>query len=95
LVTSVLSSEAIHMNAMHRSASCVTPGKPHKDSLELVLPIENSPPGIHAIPSGAAPGGVWFSTVGKIYRRRGRTCGVTLGLVAYHAGCNAQDEERG
>ena len=38
------------------SASRVTPGSAHSASLSTVLPIENSPPGIHTIPAGAGPG---------------------------------------
>jgi hypothetical protein len=41
------------------------PGSPHSDSLSTVLPIENSPPGIHTIPAGTGPGAVKdFETVG-------------------------------
>src|SRR5436309_13176384 len=47
------------------SASRVTPGRPHNDSLAASLPIENSPPGIHAMPSGAGAGaGVLLGLVG-------------------------------
>src|SRR5436190_7755466 len=47
------------------SASRVTPGRPHNDSLAASLPIENSPPGIHTIPSGAGAGAAGlFGTVG-------------------------------
>src|SRR6266568_6774717 len=47
------------------SASRVTPGRPHNDSLATSLPIENSPPGIHTIPSGAGVGaGPLFGMVG-------------------------------
>jgi hypothetical protein len=47
------------------SASRVTPGRLHNDSLAASLPIENSPPGIHTIPSGARVGAdVLFGTVG-------------------------------
>jgi hypothetical protein len=35
----------------------VVPGKPQIASLAKSLPMENSPPGIHTIPSGAGPGG--------------------------------------
>src|SRR5215813_354059 len=37
-------------------ASRVMPGMLQSDSLSTGLPIENSPPGIHTIPCGAAPG---------------------------------------
>src|SRR6266581_4293655 len=48
------------------SASRVTPGRPHNDSLAASLPIENSPPGIHTMPFGAGVGaGVLFGTVGS------------------------------
>src|SRR6185369_9794289 len=47
------------------SASRVTPGRPHNDSLAASLPIENSPPGIQAMPSGADAGaGVLLGMVG-------------------------------
>src|SRR5437667_1016927 len=47
------------------SASRVTPGRPHNDSPVASLPIENSPPGIHTIPSGAGAGaGLLFGMVG-------------------------------
>ncbi len=48
------------------SASRVTPGRPHNDSLAASLPIENSPPGIQTIPSGAGAGaGDLFGKVGS------------------------------
>src|SRR5882724_7687491 len=44
----------------------VMPGKPHMASLSIVLPIENSPPGIQTIPVGATPGAeLLFSIVGR------------------------------
>src|ERR1035441_3944716 len=46
-------------------ASRVTPGKPQSDSPDSSLPIANSPPGIHTMPSGAGLGaGVLFGMVG-------------------------------
>src|SRR4051812_20142763 len=38
-------------------ASSVRPCTSHIPSLDAVAPMENSPPGIHTIPSGAGPGG--------------------------------------
>src|SRR5580765_7133156 len=47
------------------SASRVTPGRPHSDSLAASLPIENSPPGIHTMPGTAGVGtGVLLEIVG-------------------------------
>src|SRR6266446_6408598 len=46
-------------------ASRVTPGKPQIASPVSSLPIENSPPGIHTMPSGLEPGaGVLLGMVG-------------------------------
>ena len=47
------------------TASRVTPGRLHNDSLAASLPIENSPPGIHTMPSGFGFGaGILLETVG-------------------------------
>src|ERR1051326_4707987 len=48
-------------------ASRVTPGIPHRAPPDSSLPIENSPPGIQTMPSGATPAGrgFLFSMVGR------------------------------
>src|SRR5258708_28973772 len=70
------------------TASRVTPGRPHNDSLEASLPIENSPPGIHTMPSGSGVvGRVLLGTVGpKVESAAGSLSLIWLPAVEDEAG---------